>query len=86
MAGISGHTNATDCTVSSVAYTACASYDNLYGPLVTRVTNVLGQQTNLNYTTDGGNPLESVMNLRGRGGSMQHEYHSLLPGKPIRPM
>ncbi len=52
--GVSGHTDATDCTYSSVAYSACAQFDGLYTALPTRVTNALGQQTNLNYVTDGG--------------------------------
>jgi YD repeat-containing protein len=55
LAGIGGHTNPTDCTLNAVAYTACAGHDALYGSLLAKVTNVLGQQANLNYTTDGAN-------------------------------
>ncbi|HLY30892.1 MAG TPA: hypothetical protein VKQ36_07670, partial [Ktedonobacterales bacterium] len=55
LAGISGHTDAADCTINSVAYSACAQFDSYYDALPTQVTNALGQKTQLNYTTDGSN-------------------------------
>lgn len=55
MAGIAGHTDATDCTINGSAYSACAQYDALYDAMPTVVFNALGQKTQLNYTTDGSN-------------------------------
>ncbi|HEU5440864.1 MAG TPA: hypothetical protein VFU88_16380, partial [Ktedonobacterales bacterium] len=54
-AGVPGHVNSTHCTISSVAYSACAQFDSLYSALPTVVYNALDQATTLNYTTDGAN-------------------------------
>jgi RHS repeat-associated protein len=55
MAGITGHTDATDCTIGGTAYSSCAQFDALYDAKPIQVTNALGQKTLYNYTTDGSN-------------------------------
>ena len=55
LGGVSGHTNSVSCTIGSVAYTACATYDSLYGTQVTNTYDALRHTLVLNYTTDGAN-------------------------------
>jgi RHS repeat-associated protein len=60
VAGNTQHTDATNCTIASVAYTACAQFDGLYSALPTQITQALTSTTDesssFNYTTDGANP------------------------------
>ncbi|MGH2515641.1 MAG: hypothetical protein ACRDHP_08295, partial [Ktedonobacterales bacterium] len=56
VAGNAAHTDPTDCTINSVAYSACAQFDSLYDAMPIQVTDAKGWRTNYNYTTDGSNP------------------------------